>query len=296
MHTIHDTTPEVLPAPDDDDDDGIDLDSLLAALSERFSNDDDDDIDDDNDEIPTATEFHNKACRLAKERKFSAAKETCIKGLAHYPNDKDLLADTITYSCDCGDYEQAEESFRQLSETPTHLWNWRCFTFSINYLKDTDVTGNEKEIRGIIADYRKFLPHEEKSYVAESELEDQLGNAEASYKILTEAVSTHSCAPQCAIRLADIQIEAGLYAEALKTTEYAMACCEVQGSINMDHIIFVNALCRDHLLRQKPSVTKAEVLAMDAYYAKIDKLFHLIQYHVMITERRNLLQLIDTED
>ena len=55
------------------------------------------------------------------------------RGLQYYPRNVDLLADAIYYGSCAGEYEKCEQYEIKLNEIPVGLWNWRAFTFLIDY-------------------------------------------------------------------------------------------------------------------------------------------------------------------
>lgn len=242
-----------------------------ADLSFLYGNDDeaDESNEDEND-------YHNRSAELAKLGKYSEAVETCIRGLEKFPLNMDLLANIVKYSSDIGDMETAELYFDILSNRiPRKVWNWRAYTFTLDYLMK-DALGNEEKCREYIADYKKHLPYEEKASVAESELEEKLGNHERSKEILEERVNERFNAPQCALKLLDMQFSRGEFEEALKTCNYfAIANCEAQPSTNQHYQAYIRCLVEEALLHKKhyngESVSEREVSRIKDLYDSIMK-------------------------
>lgn len=109
-----------------------------------------DDDEEDSDGMD-ANDYHNKAVEFSRRGKFRQAIDLCVEGLDHYPNNVDLIADTIKYCSESGDMEKAAEFFQVLKQTiPYHRWNWRAFTFSFDYLMEEDPEKNEEICRDII--------------------------------------------------------------------------------------------------------------------------------------------------
>lgn len=303
----------VIPVDDDTDvtamnEEGSDNDeasvagNLLELLSRMHgmmpdSDDDDDDEDDDMD----ADDFHNKAVDRARRGKNREAAEICMKGLKKHPFSVDLLADTIMYSSKAGDMATAAKHYAMLKgNVPYQRWNWRAFTFSFDYLLKEDPSANEKECRDIIANYKKFLAYEEKACMAESELEAALGNADTSMHVLEEAIRNHSNASQCALRLADMQMDRGLYEEVLNTTNYGIAAsAEAQPSINIPYLYFIRALAKDHILHKKECggepITTEEVDALREEYGLLLSEFPELRRHAHIIQTRvKMLKFVKT--
>lgn len=55
------------------------------------------------------------------------------RGLQYYPRNVDLLADAIYYGSCAGEYDKCEQYEERLNKIPVGLWNWRAFTFLIDY-------------------------------------------------------------------------------------------------------------------------------------------------------------------
>lgn len=266
---------EVVDAISDDND--ADANNLLELLSRMKGILDDDDDNDDTEEDyeengMDADDYHNKAVEHACHGKYKRATEICLDGLMHFPLNVDLLSDTIKYSAEAGDLEVAAKHYAILKKTvPVQCWNWRAFTFAFDYLLEDDPIANEEECRIIVENYKKYIPYEEKAYMAESELEMSLGNSEHSMKILEEAIASRENASQCALRLADMQLDRGLYEKVIATANYGIAAsAETQPSINVPYLYYIRTLAKDHILHKKEcnneAVEKREVDALTAEY------------------------------
>ncbi len=237
-------------------DDHTDLMALLAKMKGLMGDDEDEDEEEDDEDDEDAgmdtDDYHNKAVDFARRSQYSKAADICIKGLCRFPTNVDLLSDTIKYSANAGNLENAAQYYEKLKQIPWFRWNWRAFTFSFDYLLDLDPEANESECRTIVEHYQKYLPHEEKAYMAESELEAALGNPQGSMEVLHKTLDTISNASQCALRLADMQLDRGLYAQVIRTANYGLsASAEVQASINVPYLYLVRALAKDALLHQE---------------------------------------------
>lgn len=284
--TLGSTNALVVPADVKEDEDAApadvdadDIDALLDLLERRTAEesgegedaDEDGDADEDADEDEDAEDwgnfsaigFHNRTVDLTRRGDFAGAVAVCIRGLKRFPTDIDLLADAICYSSRRGDKETAEHYYQRLVETiPRRRWNWRAFTFSFDYLLK-DPVRNEESCRAIIADYKKYHPSEERAYCAESELEGALGNETRSREVLEEAVGTLKSASQCALRLAEMQLDTGCFQEAIQTVNYAVcSSAQLQPSIDVSCLLLVRTMAKDALLHQK-AVATGDVLEED---------------------------------
>ena len=247
-------------------------------------------------------DYHNKAVGYARRNKCREAAEICQQGLRKFPFNVDLMADTIKYSSEAGDMQTANDHYTALkTKVPFRCWNWRAFTFSFDYLLKADPIANADECRTIISQYKKYLPNEEKACVAESELESALGRPDVSMDVLKEAIRTHTNASQCALRLADMQMDCGLFEDVLTTTNYGIAAsAEVQPSINVPYLYYIRTLAKDHLLHKKvyegKPVTVDEVNALSEEYKLLASEFLELKRHAhTIGMRAKMLKFIKAE-
>ena len=288
------------------DDNSADDDSLLELLSHmKGIIDDENDYGDEDEDLGEgdmdADDYHNKAVGYARRGRNRLAAEVCIDGLKHFPLNVDLLASTIKYSAAVGDMETASRHYTILkNDVPAQRWNWRAFTFSFDYLIKGDPIANEKECRILVENYKKYVPYEEKACLAESELEMALGNAEHSMRVLEEAIVSHANASQCALRLADMQLDRGLYEKVIITANYGIAAsAEVQPSINIPYLYYIRALAKDYILHKKEydneTVEAEDVDALAAEYELLLSEFpELTYYEHNINMRAAMLKFMKT--
>lgn len=247
---------------------------LRAALESAEDGDDtkeEDDSDDDAYSEMDADDFHNKSVAYARSGHCSKAVSLCQVGLKRFPLNVDLVADIIKYASDIGNNDVAERYFAVLRSVPVSRWNWRAFDFTLDYLMKADPYGNEETCRTIIANFRKYIPWDERADVSESELEEKLGHHDASLHVLENAVQTHSNACQCALLLADAKFDRGDYEGVLQATSYGItASVQVQPAINVPYLLLLRILANDHILHAKEgkdgAVKKEEVDALQADY------------------------------
>ncbi|MCF7630337.1 hypothetical protein L3K75_09930 [[Ruminococcus] lactaris] len=266
---------EVVEAMSDDNDaEAGSLFDILARMKGIIDDGDDEADDDDyvDENGMDADDYHNKAVEFARHGKYKRSTEICMDGLKRFPLNVDLLADTIKYNAEAGDLDTASEHYEVLKKSvPVQRWNWRAFTFAFDYLLEVDPITNEEECRRIVENYKKYIPYEEKAYMAESELEMALGNSERSMSVLEAAIAARENASQCALRLADMQLDRGLYENVIATTNYGIAAsAETQPSINVPYLYYIRALAKDHLIHKKECngevVEQKEVDALSAEY------------------------------
>lgn len=272
---------------------------LLAVLSHHTDSEDDEDDEDPEDDADdadkSAVQYHNTAIEYARRGHNTDAVNLCIRGLTKFPTNVDLLADVVKYSSNAGDMETAHRYFLLLMDMPREQYNWRAFAFSLDHLLE-NVLENEDACRALIADYHRVLPHDEKAYVAESELEEKLGNHERSLEILQEAIQKLPNAPQSALRLADKQFERGRYMEAIQTTSYAFAASsESQPSISISYLVLLRLLAEDAVLHQRlmkgDPVTQQQIDQMREKYRTFEDAFPVagMQFKGAIIARMGIL-------
>lgn len=84
-----------------------------------------------------ADEYHNLAVEYTREwDDYVSGYEIVKKGLSQYPANIDLLADAIYYGSSAGRYQECEKHVEAMSKLPFAMWNWRAFTFLIDYFLD----------------------------------------------------------------------------------------------------------------------------------------------------------------
>lgn len=279
------------------------LGSLLDLLSKMkdFPFDDDDSDDSNDDNSMDANGYHNKAVEYARRDKYKYASNLCIEGLKRYPMNVNLLADIIKYSSKSGDMQVADTHYLMLRKLPFCSWNWRAFTFSCDYLLASDPVENAEEIRLLVKQYKSVLPYEEKAYIAESELENALGNHDQSMKVLADSIQHYTNASQCALRLADMQFERGMYADVVNTCNYGIAAsAEPQPSINIPYLLLLRVMSKDHLLISKANhgtVKFSEVKAIRDEYKMLLEEFprQMMPHSGAVEARRSVLKFVRHE-
>lgn len=207
-----------------------------------------------------ADNYHNVAVAYARNYYFDWACIILRRGLEEKATagSVDLLADYLAYGILCGQQDCCSEYYQRLCKNPREKWNWRAYSFSIDYLL-AQRDGDMEEIQ-----YKKI--REEALGIANEAIErrgdDQAYMDKASIyrddwpdkerEILEEAVQKlEYAAPKCALRLADIMFEAAEYEAA---SEKLLICCNayhVQKTINKEYVRLLLALCKTSILFKK---------------------------------------------
>ena len=249
-----------------------------------------------------ADDYHNESCMLARCSHASKAAECAIAGLKKFKFNSTLMADVIKYCTEAGNMIRAARYYSMLKEkVDLCRWDWRAFTYSIDFLLASDATKNEKEMRQLIEDFKRYIPFEEKAWFAESELEEHLGNTNKAMQALEKCIQALPNACQSALRLADMQLERGLYEQAINTCNYGIAAASMpQPTINTSYLALLRTLAKDHILHKKvcngEEVSEAEVRGVEEDYKHLLSKFkkELSRYYDMMDVRLKLLSFIKT--
>lgn len=213
----------------------------------------------------TAIDYHNIAVDYARQDIHDCACRILRRGLQTIEFSVDMLADLIRYSISSGQYQLCKAPYETLLKIPTENWNWRAFSFSIDYLQElaNHIESPEKrdELKQqalSLAD--KFIEKEnsDQAYYDKANIlrffgKDQLGE-QTEESVLKCGLKQRARAHKCALRLADILFDRGDYVDAI---EYLHRCClsafKPQPDINSGYAFLLLALskacqlfCQEH--------------------------------------------------
>lgn len=176
----------------------------------------------------TDDDYHNVAVSYARNGLFDYACKILERGLVFFPYSVDLLADLISYRLKSGRDDLCEEPYKTLVSVSKEMWNWRAFSFSIDYRLGRIKHISSNAERGRIIDETLDLSnmfveslHSDQAYydkasVVEYKEKIEKGrNKETVESVLREGLDNVKFAPKCALRLADILFDKGEYAEAI---------------------------------------------------------------------------------
>lgn len=202
----------------------------------------------------TADDIHNCAVPYARENMYDCACIILKRGLDELGAAIDLLADYIRYGISCGKYTECEEYYNRLNEIPQQEWNWRAFSFSIDYLLDklnrirnTEERAELKRMVIKLADQFVATIGNDQAYYDKAQVLKTLGNSisETEESVLQRGINSLKVAPRCALRMADILFERGEYQEAAKLLK---RCClnafKPQPDINSGYSYLLSALSK----------------------------------------------------
>ena len=203
---------------------------------------------------PSAS-FHNLAVSFSRADKNRSACNVLERGLAMYPASVDLLADYLKYGTEDGRWEVCSKCYDTLQSLGMDSWNWRAYSFSIDYLlemRERTLCSVERDgLRSKVLDLAKRFVAKQKSDLAYFDLANvhrMLNEKTAEETILKRATDSNHFFPRCSLRLADIAISRGDYPLALKRLKVCQVALKPQADINPSYVYGLNALCKSSLL------------------------------------------------
>lgn len=219
-----------------------------------------------------AAEYHNLSSEYARADDYYNAFMVVQKGLRQYPYDVDLLADAIRFGSYCSKFDECEKYKETLKSRPRGAWNWRAFTFLVDYLIEK-VGMSEKDLimptldeaLSTALEYKRVLQLEEKAYIAESEVRllreryiresDNPESAIEEHRLAKVALETaikneSIVSVQCSLKYADMLFEERQYKEVIQICTDALKCVETQPSARIAYFKYLSALSKDALLRK----------------------------------------------
>lgn len=248
-----------------------------------------------------ADDYHNLATEYAKIDDYLPAYKIVEHGLQQYPFNIDLLADGVYYGSNCQEYDNCEKFIKILADRPSGTWNWRAFTFTINYYKNKPDWTEDSTI--ILDSYhaalayakicQQVLPKEEKGYLAESEIHLLLENYyrgndkekkssqadeehEAALSILLSAIKQETfCAVQCCLKYADLLFEERQYENVISICDQALQYGEAQPSARLGYFVYLSAQSKDVLIHKNKAYNDFDKIKdvmqdYDAAYRSMD--------------------------
>lgn len=226
-------------------------------------------------------DYHNAAVGLVRFDDYHNAVLLLEHGLKRYEKSTDILADLLAYGSKCRKSEEIiNYYFEGLSKIDKRFWSWRAFTFSIDilmtyiqYAKNKDQEYNiANEIKSLIADYKQYMPNDERAYMAEYNFYDLINEHASAEEALKTAMETLKICSQCVLKYADILFEQGKFREVIPLAERITRIVEAQPSVNMGYVYYMLALSKEAVLRENGSrLTTDNVRPIfDAYYCALE--------------------------
>lgn len=219
-------------------------------------------------------DYHNLATAFSRADDYLTAFLLVEKGLGQFPYNITLLADAVYYGSNCNEYEKCEQYIATLKKRPLGLWNWRAFTFLIDYymgksdwVEDTQTLfAFTDEALELALSYQQVLPTEEKAYMAESKVRSlreryylatlDHDKAQTEHELcdaaLLKAINAKTFpAVQCCLRYADRLFEQQRYEEVIGICERALQYGEDQPSARLGYFLYLSAQAKDALIHQE---------------------------------------------
>ena len=232
------------------------------------------------------TDYHNLSVEFSRQNCAPFAAAIATIGVGVYPMSTDLLADVIKYSQEIGDSESCKAGIKQLKDIDRKYWKWRTFVFVIDFFKDSlsssaniqEYESNLKEAEHFIAEFKKYIPHEERAYFAEAELHLNQNDYDSAITVLNTAINNIAVAPQCCLRLADIYLQLGQYDQVEKIAKKGLlASIQEQPSASVGYVYYLLAMAMDakRIIKKQTgmSIEKSEIKAILTAYQTADRLF-----------------------
>ena len=236
--------------------------------------------------LGSENDYHNLSVEFDRQNCTPFAAGIATIGCKFYPMSTDLLADTIKYSQLIGDTECCKRGLELLDKIDRKYWNWRTFTFVIDFLKDTlssatsmeQFEANLTKAKQYIKDFKTYIPYDERSFVSEAELYEKQNNRNEMIKILEEGIKNVGVAPQCCMKLANAYLELGEYE---KVYQYAqkgiIAATQDQPTVSMGYLYYLSALAMDAIRikakQEGKSIDTNDIQNILISYQTADKLF-----------------------
>ena len=195
----------------------------------------------------SATDYHNLGAELARHHLYNEACTVLYKGLSYFDKDIDLLADLTNYASQVSEKKAADEAVKKLYGIDKILWNWRAYTFLIEYYSSA---GDLNKAYELSDEFIENYPNDEHGYSAKALLEQQLFKGKEgitkAINTLTEAINNNVNCPQCANALTEIMLSIGNYDEAIKySTKALMELAQEQPGTNISYVFFSRATAYD---------------------------------------------------
>ena len=228
-------------------------------------------------------DYHNASVELVRFEDYHNAVLLLQHGLERYGNSTDILADLLLYGLKCRKSGEIKDYyFKRLSKISKRFWSWRAFSFSIDFLMNYIQYAENKEqedyivneIEGLIADYKQYMPNDERAYMSEYEFYELISKHTLAEKALKTAIEKLTICSQCALKYADILFEQGNFREVIPLAERITRIVEAQPSVNIGYVYYILALSKEAILRDSGNKLTADNVKpiFDAYYCALENL------------------------
>lgn len=204
--------------------------------------------------VGDADDYHNFSVAVLKEfDDYRVALDIVEMGLEAYPKNADLLGDAIKYAVNCGQRDRATKYYDELIWIDKSVWTWRSFSFSIDYLLNSHLTGVPKALDNALAlvnEYKTYHPKREDPWKCEEDIYTKTNQIDQSIQVLQDAISKFALCPKCWLRYADLMMDQGNYNEAAIYLKKLATNPISAESVNMAYVFYLDGLCRMTLWQQ----------------------------------------------
>lgn len=203
----------------------------------------------------TADHFHNLAVDYARMDMYDSACRILERGIKDMPTSIDLLADFIKYGILCGRHAECKDYYERLHGIPFSQWNWRAYSFSIDYLLDCrtrminsdGLVGIKREALAIANRFIKNIKSEQ-AFFDKASIYRAFNEPKKEREVLVLALNSLRTTPKCTLRLADIEFDEGNFEVAVT---HLRRCCNSfspQPEISRSYTYLLSALGKASLL------------------------------------------------
>lgn len=257
-----------------------------------------------------SNDYHNLAVDCAKHDDFDLACTIIERGLQKTPYSVDLLADMIRYRLDNGEYEKCEAPYQKLKSLDMSFWNWRAFSFSLDYLiakpkvEKASLALSEEIIRCADSFTQKWgddPQYADQAYFDCAMVDRECGSKKMAREIelLRKPMDNGYNAPKCALRLADIYFKSQKYKETLEMLQIcAKNAFSPQPDINGGYTFLLTALTKATMLfdDQKKDKKRYDVNEINEIYKDFrTALKELDRQSVYAKTAHNAISVIETQ-
>lgn len=205
----------------------------------------------------TSYEYHNLSSEFARKDLYKYAEKVASIGAKKYKYNVDLLADIVKFGSQSQDWDNCKIAYERLLEIDYSKWNWRTFTFVIDYLMDEmEIEGEGKEqefcdvIHKHIEEYKRLK--DERAWVAEAELYIRHGQRIKAITTLKDGINTIRVTPQCCLKIVDLLLAEGEYEEVIKYSAVGVrGTAQDQPSASNGYLLYASALAKDALINEE---------------------------------------------
>lgn len=208
--------------------------------------------------VGSSSDFHNLAVDFSKADRNRSACNVLLRGLNIYPASINLLADFLKYGSEDGRWEECSKFYKTLHALGENEWNWRAYSFSIDYLleireKTEDIEARKAIQTEVIRLAEAFVKKEESdlAYFDLASVYRALNKNDEEESILEQAIAKNNFFPRCSLRLADIAIAKGNYLMALNRLKLCQVALKPQSDISLSYVYVLSVLCKSSILISK---------------------------------------------